>query len=148
VGNRGHAVIAGVNYGQGSSREHAAIGPRSLGLRLVLARSFARIHRQNLINYGVLPLWFELPADYDGLRSGDVLIARDLTNALQGGGPVRLLISGRNNHPIMARHGLTAREAAIIQAGGLISWWFDQLAPQVPGMIPITRLGGNPHKPG
>jgi aconitate hydratase len=52
----GHAIVGGENYGQGSSREHTALAPRSLGLRLVIAKSFARIHRQNLINYGVLPL--------------------------------------------------------------------------------------------
>jgi aconitate hydratase len=63
----GHAVVAGLNSGQGSSREHAAVAPRDLGLRLVLAKGFARIHRQNLINYGVLPLVFTDPADYDRL---------------------------------------------------------------------------------
>jgi aconitate hydratase len=55
-GTTGHSVIAGRNYGQGSSHEHAAVAPRNLGLKIVLAKSFARIHRQNLINYGVLPL--------------------------------------------------------------------------------------------
>ena len=71
-GTTGHAVVAGRNYGQGSSREHAAVAPRDLGLRLVLAKGFARIHRQNLINYGVLPLLFVHPEDYDRLRKGDV----------------------------------------------------------------------------
>jgi len=63
----GHAVVAGCNYGQGSSRELAAVAPRDLGLRLVLAKGFARIHLQNLINYGVLPLIFVHPEDYDRL---------------------------------------------------------------------------------
>ncbi|MBU6529030.1 hypothetical protein OGR47_18925 (plasmid) [Methylocystis sp. MJC1] len=62
----GHAVIAGKNYGQVSSREHAAAAPRYLGLRMVIAKSCARIHRQNLINYGVLPLVFINERDYDG----------------------------------------------------------------------------------
>ena len=54
---RGHVVVGGSNYGQGSSREHAALGPQYLGLRAVLAKGFARIHSENLINFGVLPLW-------------------------------------------------------------------------------------------
>ena len=63
-------AVAGHNYGQGSSREHAAAAPRDLGLRVVLAKGFARIHRQNLINYGVLPLVLVHPEDYDRLRLG------------------------------------------------------------------------------
>jgi aconitate hydratase len=74
----GHAVIAGRNYGQGSSRERAAVTPRDLGLRIVLAKGFACIHRQNLINYGVLPLIFVHSEDYDRLDKEDVLYARDL----------------------------------------------------------------------
>ncbi len=70
--------MAGDNYGQGSSREHAAVAPRNLGLRLVLAKGFARIHRQNLVNYGVLPLVFAEPMDYERLEHGDVLISLEL----------------------------------------------------------------------
>jgi aconitate hydratase len=114
----GHAVIAGSNYGQGSSREHAAAAPRSLKLRMVAAKSFARIHRQNLINYGVLPLVFADPAAYDRLRNGDVLIARDLHRALAGGGEITLECGGR----ISTQHDLTPRQIAIVLAGGLVNW--------------------------
>src|SRR5205085_7434298 len=109
----GHAVIAGRNYGQGSSREHAAIAPRNLGLRLVLARGFARIHRQNLINYGVLPLVFASPADYDRLEKGDILHARDLRRTLEHGNDVTLECNGM----IVTKHGLTAKQVEVILAG-------------------------------
>jgi predicted aconitate hydratase len=114
----GHAVIAGDNYGQGSSREHAAIAPRSLGLRLVLAKSFARIHRQNLINYGVLPLVFQNTRDYDRLGPADTLVANDLRGALGRGSDI-ILLCGR---PIHTKHNLSSKQIAIILAGGLINW--------------------------
>ena len=71
----GHVIIGGENYGQGSSREHAALSPRYLGLRLVIAKSFARIHWQNLVNFGILPLTFIDPADYDQLQQNDLIIS-------------------------------------------------------------------------
>lgn len=118
----GHAVIGGKNYGQGSSREHAAIAPRSLGLRIALVKSFARIHRQNLINYGVLPLTFENPADYDRLKQGDVLAGRDLRQALENGGSVKLAVQGGGSASIATRHDLTPRQVEIVLAGGLVNW--------------------------
>jgi aconitate hydratase len=114
----GHSVIAGKNYGQGSSREHAALAPRNLGLRMVLAKSFARIHRQNLINYGVLPLVFVQAGDYERLQKGDVLKASNLREALRDGDTIRLDCGGE----IAARHGLTPRQIDIVMAGGLINW--------------------------
>jgi aconitate hydratase len=89
-----HAVIAGTNSGQGSSREHAAIARRNLGLRLVVAKRFARIHRQNLINYGVLPLVLANPKDYDRLEKGDVLRARNLRRTLEKGNDITLECGG------------------------------------------------------
>jgi aconitase A len=68
-----HAIVGGANYGQGSSREHAALGPRQLGLRAVIASSIARIHGENLVNYGILPLTLENTGDADRLKAGDVL---------------------------------------------------------------------------
>ena len=68
------AIVGGDNYGQGSSREHAALAPLYLGVKMVLAKSFARIHRSNLINSGILPLVFADPADYDTLELGDELV--------------------------------------------------------------------------
>ena len=123
-GTTGHAVVAGRNYGQGSSREHAAVAPRDLGLRLVLAKGFARIHRQNLINYGVLPLLFVHPEDYDRLRKGDVLHVRDLRRALESGKEIMLECGGS----ITARHGLTEKQVDTILAGGLINWHRKQRA--------------------
>ena len=114
----GHGVVAGRNYGQGSSREHAAAAPRSLGLRVVLAKSFARIHRQNLVNYGILPLTFVNEADYDRLQKGDVLRADDLRRALKSGEDITLDCRGA----VHTRHGLTALQINVILAGGLINW--------------------------
>jgi aconitate hydratase len=119
-GSTGHAVVAGSNYGQGSSREHAAIAPRNLGLRIVLVKSFARIHRQNLINYGVLPLVFAHPADYERIEKGDVLMARDLHRALRRGEDIALDIAGKPS--VATHHGLTPRQIDIILAGSLINW--------------------------
>jgi aconitate hydratase len=67
------AVIGGENYGQGSSREHAAIAPRYLGVRVKIAKSFARIHYSNLINFGIIPLIFENPEDYISIKEGDIV---------------------------------------------------------------------------
>ncbi len=76
-------VVAGNNYGQGSSREHAALAPRYLGLKVVLAKDFARIHLQNLINFGILPLTFEDPSDHEKIDEGDVIEFRNIHQAIQ-----------------------------------------------------------------
>ncbi|MBV8161972.1 MAG: aconitate hydratase, partial [Acidimicrobiia bacterium] len=81
----GHLVVGGENYGQGSSREHAAIAPRFLGLRAVIAKSFARIHWQNLVNFGILPLEFADPADYDRIVQGGVLVLDGLRDGRRDG---------------------------------------------------------------
>lgn len=120
----GHSVVAGKNYGQGSSREHAALAPRNLGLRIVLAKSFARIHRQNLINYGVLPLVFVDEHDYERLRRGDVLRVSKLREAIRSSD--KLMLDCRGS--IAARHGLTPREVDIVLAGGLINWRKESVA--------------------
>jgi len=114
----GHAVIAGRNYGQGSSREHAAAAPRYLGLRMVVAKSFARIHRQNLINYGILPLLFVDPTDYDRLEMNDTLRVRDLRQKLESGG--RILLES-SNAAIETQHGLTSDQIEIILDGGVVN---------------------------
>ncbi|MGH6887579.1 MAG: aconitase family protein, partial [Geminicoccales bacterium] len=126
-GSTGHSVIAGANYGQGSSREHAAIAPRNLGLRMVLVKSFARIHRQNLVNYGVLPLVFADPRDYDKLDMGDVLFARNLRRTLENGDDITL--EGKSaGVAIATRHDLTPRQIEAVLAGGLINWRRNALA--------------------
>jgi aconitate hydratase len=117
----GHAIVGGRTYGQGSSREHAALAPRYLGLRVVIAKDFARIHWQNLIDVGILPLTFENPADYDQVFSGDILKFSGFTNELQKSHKVdfRNLTKGRR---ITAVHDLSARQLDVLLAGGLINW--------------------------
>jgi len=118
VQKAGHAVVAGRNYGQGSSREHAAAAPRYLGLRMVIAKSFARIHRQNLINYGILPLLFVESTDYDRLEKNDTFRIRDLRHKLAGGGKILL---ESTNVTIETQHGLTSDQIEIVLAGGVVN---------------------------
>jgi aconitate hydratase len=116
----GHALLAGENYGQGSSREHAAIAPRFLGLRLVIAKSFARIHWQNLVNYGVLPLTLCDPQDYDRLVQGDVL-ALDALHELAPGTRMQATIKGSGQLVELA-HQLSQHQCDQLLAGGLVNW--------------------------
>jgi aconitate hydratase len=116
----GHIVIAGANYGQGSSREHAALAPRYLGLRAVIARSFARIHWQNLINFGVLPFTFVDPGDYDRIEQGDRLRIDHLEQlADRRRWMVEDLTRGTE---FAVSHDLSGRQAQILLAGGLTNW--------------------------
>jgi aconitate hydratase len=114
----GHAVIGGKNYGQGSSREHAALAPRYLGLRVVIAKSFARIHWQNLVNFGILPLVFTNPADYDGLSKGDTIRLDDIPAQLNAGRD--LVVHAQRD--ISVHHTLSPRQIDVLLAGGLINW--------------------------
>lgn len=115
----GHAIVAGRNYGQGSSREHAALAPRFLGLRAVLVCSFARIHRQNLVNFGVLPLTFGDPGEREGIQLGDVLELENLRRGLLESDRLRVRNTTRGTQ-LELRHGLSERQVEIILAGGLI----------------------------
>jgi aconitate hydratase len=115
----GHVIVAGRNYGQGSSREHAALAPRFLGLRAVVALQFARIHRDNLINFGVLPLTLVDPADYARIEQGDVVALRGIHQALAAGDELALINRTRGG-TIQTRHGLSPRQREMILAGGLI----------------------------
>jgi aconitate hydratase len=117
----GHVVIGGWNYGQGSSREHAALAPRFLGLRAVIAKSFARIHWQNLINFGVVPLVFKDAVQYDSLARNDILKLRCLTGQLRQGEQV-LVENTTRQETFATAHGLSARQIEIVVAGGLINW--------------------------
>jgi aconitate hydratase len=114
-----HFIVGGWNYGQGSSREHAAIVPRYLGLRAVLARSFARIHRHNLVNFGVLPLTFVDPTDYDPIQPGDTLTITDAPRQLHGGATLEVTNQTRRQRYAM-HHGLTDRQIDIILQGSLL----------------------------
>ncbi len=99
-------VVGGNNYGQGSSREHAALAPRYLGLSVVIAKSFARIHRQNLVNFGILPLTFVNPNDYDRIRQEDVLHIERAVEALRHGRTVTVRNSTQDAF-FAAEHGLS-----------------------------------------
>jgi aconitate hydratase len=121
----GHAIVGGDNYGQGSSREHAAIAPRYLGLRVVLAKSFARIHWQNLVNFGVLPLTFEHSGEYDDLEPGHVLHLSGLHRALAHRDD-RIEVRVQDHHPIRASHDLSPRQLEILSAGGVANWMRHQ----------------------
>jgi predicted aconitate hydratase len=120
-----HVVVAGENYGQGSSREHAAITPRYLGLMAVLAKSFARIHWQNLINFGVLPLEFVDPDDYDAIGPDDTLRFDDLRHAISRGTELEAMCTGRNRR-LWLRHSLSHRQVETVLAGGTVAQLADQ----------------------
>lgn len=121
----GHIIVGGENYGQGSSREHAAIAPRYLGLRAVIAKSFARIHWQNLANFGVLALEFADPADYDGVAQDDVLKLTGLRAALADNTPITVTNTTQNTN-FAVRHRLSPRQIQHVLAGGLIPWLATQ----------------------
>ena len=111
-------IVGGSNYGQGSSREHAALVPLYLGVRAVIAKSFARIHAANLINAGILPLTFADPADYDRLTQGETLTLTGIDAGLDSG--EMTLHAGNRAIPV---HGsFTKRQAAMLRAGGLLSY--------------------------
>ncbi|MWA06538.1 aconitate hydratase [Actinomadura sp. LD22] len=114
-----HAVVGGRNYGQGSSREHAAIAPRHLGLRLVLARGYARIHWQNLVNFGILPLEFADEAGYDRVEQGDRLRIEGVRAALEKGTEIEVRNLTRDE-TYRARHRLSPRQRDLVAAGGQI----------------------------
>ena len=122
----GHVVVGGDNYGQGSSREHAALAPRYLGLRAVIAKGFARIHAQNLVNFGVLPLTFVDPADYDRVEQGDELAIPHVARA----DPRRLRRHGREPH---ARARPTAARTPLVPPGRPRRRRFADQLPPGPG---------------
>ena len=111
-------LVGGVNYGQGSSREHAALAPLYLGVRAVIAKSFARIHAANLINAGILPLCFADPADYDKLRQGERLTLHGVHAGLESG-QITLEADGAEIPLVCA---FSERQRAILLAGGLLNY--------------------------
>ncbi|WP_017569386.1 aconitate hydratase [Nocardiopsis halotolerans] len=119
AGGSGHIVVGGENYGQGSSREHAAITPRYLGLRAVVAKSFARIHWQNLANFGVLALRFDDPGDYDRIDTGDVLVLDGLEDALSSG-PELTVRNTTKGEEHRLNHQLSPAQVDAVLAGGQI----------------------------
>jgi aconitate hydratase len=129
-----HAVVAADNYGQGSSREHAAITPRYLGLRLVIARSYARIHWQNLANFGILALEFTDPEDLERISSGDVLRVDNVRDQLADSAEMSLRNTTREQ-TYQLRHRLSPRQVDAVLAGGRI--------PQLAGQNDQESSGDN-----
>lgn len=112
-------IVGGSNYGQGSSREHAALVPMYLGIRGVIAKSFARIHVANLINAGILPMTFEDPADYDKIEQESKLTITDIVSGMEKG---VLTVTADNGHSFHVICDLSPRQRAILLAGGLLNY--------------------------
>jgi len=117
---KGALVIGGTNYGQGSSREHAAITPRYLGIQAVIAKSYARIHRKNLINFGILPLQFINEADHGKIDQEDILAIENVHDQVKAGGPIKVE-NKTKGITIETENTLSEKEQEEVLAGGLIN---------------------------
>jgi len=117
----GGFIVGGDNYGQGSSREHAALAPMYLGVKMVLVKSFARIHLANLINFGILPVTFADPADYDKISQGDRLSVPETRKIVKGSDTMEIE-NKANGQKITVKISLTPRQRDIILAGGLLNY--------------------------
>ena len=117
----GGILIGGDNYGQGSSREHAALAPMYLGIKTVLTKSFARIHRDNLVNFGILPLTFSDNADYDKINAGDILEIKGVRKTLEDNSPITIR-NVTQNFDIKTSYDFSDRERQILLAGGKLTY--------------------------
>ncbi len=115
-------IVGGINYGQGSSREHAALAPLYLGVKAVVVKSFARIHRANLINAGILPLTFVNESDYDSISEGDSLSIPNVRQLIADGKDDLVIINNSNGKEIPVKCELSGRTRDIILAGGLLDY--------------------------
>ncbi len=120
-------IVGGANYGQGSSREHAALAPLYLGVKAVLVKSFARIHRANLINAGILPLTFVNEADYENIAEGDNLVIEGVRAAVENGTTELTVLNKTNGKSIPVLCELTGRTKDIMLAGGLLDYTRESL---------------------
>ncbi len=118
----GGFIVAGKNYGQGSSREHAAIAPMFLDIWAVVAKSFARIHRSNLINFGILPLVFENAKDYDSIKQEQKLEMKNIRHCIEKDEPITVM-NKSTNKKIVCHLDLKPREKAILLQGGLLHYF-------------------------
>ena len=117
--NKGGFIIAGINYGQGSSREHAALVPLYLGVKAVFAKSFARIHKTNLINSGIMPLVFKKSEDYDDVEEGDELFIENVPSQVKKGiVKIKNLANGKEYKMLL---NITVRQKEIMVQGGLLN---------------------------
>lgn len=121
----GQVIVGGLNYGQGSSREHAAMAPRYLGVQAVIAKSFARIHWQNLVNFGIIPLTFADRNDYNRIEQGDVLELPYVKDEVAKGNEVTVINKTRN-FVFKATHALSERQIKILFAGGDINLYLQK----------------------
>ena len=115
----GGIVIGGENYGQGSSREHAALAPRYLGVTAKIAKSFARIHKANLINFGIVPLTFKNPADYDLLKQGDMVTVENLRENIEKGKTEIMVLREETKIPTLLE--ASERQRAVLFGGGILN---------------------------
>jgi aconitate hydratase len=120
IASGGGYIVAGENYGQGSSREHAALAPRFLGIRVVMAKSFARIHQANLINFGIMPLIFKSSADYERIEPGEMLEIPDLRARIRARQTVEVRTRDRRDRFQMLAP-TSSRHIEILLAGGLLN---------------------------
>jgi aconitate hydratase len=118
---KANIIVGGENYGQGSSREHAALAPRFLGVRAVLAKSFARIHHANLVNFGIVPLEFKHKEDYNKFSLGDELLIPELESRLKEGKEI-VVINKTTGEEIVCTYNLTPKQIAVLLKGGLLNW--------------------------
>jgi len=116
-----NVIVAGESYGQGSSREHAAMCPMYLGVKAVLAKSFERIHSANLVNFGIIPLTFKNAADYAKIAQGDAVSAENWREAVRAGKPV-MLKNKKTGVTIECVYNISERQRAIVLAGGLLNY--------------------------
>lgn len=116
----GHVVVAGDNYAQGSSREHAALAPKYLGQLAVIAKSYARIGWQNLVNFGILPLEFKNPADYEKIQQDDMLSVTSAREAIESGEAIHIRNLTRNED-ILTTHSLSGRQVEVLLKGGIVN---------------------------
>ena len=138
----GGVIVGGEIYGQGSSREAAVLSPLHLGVRAVLAKSFARIHRSNLINWGIAPLEFENPADCDAIERDDVLDFESLRASLAAGGAVAV-VNRRTGARFQMRSILSPRERDMLLAGGLLAQTAAAKSPPHPALSPSGGEGND-----
>jgi len=135
--SNGGLIVAGSNYGQGSSREHAVLAPMFLGVKAVIAKSFARIYRSNLVNFGIVPLMFRDPSDYESIRQGNIVRIADLKKGLESNSVAAEIVEGESSIPeslrdscetpigrllVPLKHDLTRREISVLLAGGLLNY--------------------------
>jgi aconitate hydratase len=118
---KANIIVGGENYGQGSSREHAALAPRFLGVRAVLAKSFARIHHANLVNFGIVPLEFKNKEDYNKFSLGDEILIPELESRLKEGKEI-VVINKTTGEEIVCTYNLTPKQISVLLKGGLLNW--------------------------